>query len=114
VHISAVQASGLQTLQEGQAVEFDIEPGRRDFKPPTCDYGRHARRDDAPLPPGHPESADSTDASSGFCLLVDATRAGRRPGSLGVIADDPRRMRIRTRPLHGDWMVDRKGRWARW
>ena len=25
VHISAVQASGLQTLQEGQAVEFDIE-----------------------------------------------------------------------------------------
>jgi cold shock protein len=29
VHISAVQASGLQTLQEGQAVEFDIEQGRR-------------------------------------------------------------------------------------
>ena len=29
VHISAVQASGLQTLQEGQAVEFDIEHGRK-------------------------------------------------------------------------------------
>src|SRR6266545_6297346 len=29
VHISAVQASGLQTLQEGQAVEFDIEQGRK-------------------------------------------------------------------------------------
>ena len=27
VHISAVQASGLQTLQDGQAVEFDIEQG---------------------------------------------------------------------------------------
>jgi CspA family cold shock protein len=29
VHVSAVEASGLQTLQEGQAVEFDIEPGRK-------------------------------------------------------------------------------------
>jgi CspA family cold shock protein len=29
VHVSAVQASGLQTLQEGQAVEFDIEQGRK-------------------------------------------------------------------------------------
>jgi CspA family cold shock protein len=29
VHISAVQTSGLQTLQDGQAVEFDIEQGRK-------------------------------------------------------------------------------------
>ena len=29
VHISAVQASGLQTFQEGQAVEFGIEQGRK-------------------------------------------------------------------------------------
>ena len=29
VHLSAVQASGLQTSQEGQAVEFDIEQGRK-------------------------------------------------------------------------------------
>jgi CspA family cold shock protein len=29
VHISAVQASGLQTLPEGQAVEFDIQQGRK-------------------------------------------------------------------------------------
>ena len=29
VHLSAVQASGLETLQEGQAVEFDIEQGRK-------------------------------------------------------------------------------------
>jgi cold shock protein len=29
VHISAVQASGLQTLQEGQLIEFDIEHGRK-------------------------------------------------------------------------------------
>jgi CspA family cold shock protein len=27
VHISAVQASGLQTLQDDQAVEFDIQQG---------------------------------------------------------------------------------------
>jgi cold shock protein len=29
VHISAVEASGLQTLREGQTVEFDIEQGRK-------------------------------------------------------------------------------------
>jgi CspA family cold shock protein len=29
VHLSAVEASGLPTLQEGQAVEFDIEQGRK-------------------------------------------------------------------------------------
>ena len=29
VHISVAQASGLQTLQEGQAVEFDLQPGRK-------------------------------------------------------------------------------------
>jgi CspA family cold shock protein len=29
VHSSALQASGLQTLQEGEAVEFDIEQGRK-------------------------------------------------------------------------------------
>jgi cold shock protein len=29
VYISALQASGLQTLQEGEAVEFDIEQGRK-------------------------------------------------------------------------------------
>ena len=51
VHLSAVQASGLETLQEGQAVEFDIEQGRKGLQPPTCGHGRHARRDDAPPPP---------------------------------------------------------------
>ena len=29
VHLSAVEAGGLQTLQEGQAVEFDIEQGQK-------------------------------------------------------------------------------------
>ena len=29
VQISTVQASGLQTLQEGQAVEFDIQQGQK-------------------------------------------------------------------------------------
>ena len=28
VHISALQASGLQTLQDGQQVTFDTEPDR--------------------------------------------------------------------------------------
>ena len=29
VHITAVQASGLDTLSDGQNVEFDVEPDRR-------------------------------------------------------------------------------------
>lgn len=29
VHISALQASGLSSLQEGQKVSFDTEPDRR-------------------------------------------------------------------------------------
>ncbi len=28
VHMSAVQAAGLDTLNEGQRIEFDIEPGK--------------------------------------------------------------------------------------
>ncbi len=28
VHMSAVQAAGLDTLNEGQRVDFDIEPGK--------------------------------------------------------------------------------------
>ncbi len=29
VHVSALQAAGLQTLREGQAVEFDVVQGRK-------------------------------------------------------------------------------------
>ncbi len=29
IHISALQASGMQSLQEGQKVTFDTEPDRR-------------------------------------------------------------------------------------
>jgi len=29
VHITAVQASGMDTLSDGQAVTFDVEPDRR-------------------------------------------------------------------------------------
>ncbi|WP_312865371.1 cold-shock protein [Rhizobium leguminosarum] len=29
VHISALQASGIQTLRDGQKVSFDTEPDRR-------------------------------------------------------------------------------------
>jgi CspA family cold shock protein len=28
VHYSAIQADGFRTLQEGQAVQFEVEPGR--------------------------------------------------------------------------------------
>ncbi len=30
VHISAVKSSGLETLLEGQAVEFDLVPDKKD------------------------------------------------------------------------------------
>lgn len=33
VHISALQASGLQSLQDGQKVTFDTEPDMRDKGP---------------------------------------------------------------------------------
>ena len=29
VHISAVQQAGLQQLNDGQRISFDVEPGRR-------------------------------------------------------------------------------------
>ena len=29
VHFSAIQGSGFKTLQEGQAVEFDVGPGKK-------------------------------------------------------------------------------------
>jgi CspA family cold shock protein len=68
VHVSAVQASGLQTLQEGQAVEFDLEQGRKGHRPPTCDHSRRMRRADPRLPPAA-GCADSTDVASG-CRLA--------------------------------------------
>jgi CspA family cold shock protein len=32
VHVSAVEAAGLQTLNEGQKVNFDIQPDKRGAK----------------------------------------------------------------------------------
>jgi hypothetical protein len=61
-------------LQEGQAVEFDIQQGRKDRRPPTCDHGRPARRDEAPLPPATRVSGLHR-CGLRSCLLVDATRA---------------------------------------
>jgi CspA family cold shock protein len=29
VHFSAIQGSGYRSLEEGQAVEFDVGPGRK-------------------------------------------------------------------------------------
>jgi CspA family cold shock protein len=29
VHFSAIQGDGYRTLEEGQAVEFDVAPGRK-------------------------------------------------------------------------------------
>jgi CspA family cold shock protein len=55
VHLSAVQASGLETLQEGQAVEFDIEQGRKgpqaaNLRPRQAGASGVTRR--SRLPPG--------------------------------------------------------------
>jgi len=36
VHFSAIQAAGYRSLDEGQAVEFDVTSGPRVPKPPTC------------------------------------------------------------------------------
>ena len=36
VHFSAIAMDGFKTLAEGQEVEFEIRPARRDFTPPTC------------------------------------------------------------------------------
>jgi CspA family cold shock protein len=77
VHVSAVQASGLQSLQDGQAVEFDIQQGPKGPQPPTCGHGRHPRRADAPLPPA---TLGERTRPMGIspCLQADATRAGQR------------------------------------
>jgi cold shock protein len=46
VHVSALQAAGLQTLDEGQAVEFDVEqdPRARACGRSTCGPSTPARR----------------------------------------------------------------------
>ena len=36
VHFSAIQAAGYRSLEEGQAVEFDVTSGPRAPRPPTC------------------------------------------------------------------------------
>jgi CspA family cold shock protein len=46
VHVSAMQTSGLQTLQEGQAVEFDIEQGGRGLQ--AANFSGFASQ---PMPP---------------------------------------------------------------
>ena len=37
VHISAVEQSGLTTLNEGQKIEFDVEPDRKGKGPKAID-----------------------------------------------------------------------------
>ena len=38
VHVTALEGSGMESLQEGQTVEFDIEQGQRAFRQPTCGH----------------------------------------------------------------------------
>jgi CspA family cold shock protein len=38
VHVTALEGSGMESLQEGQTVEFDIEQGERVFRQPTCGH----------------------------------------------------------------------------
>ena len=35
VHFSAIQSDGFKSLQEGQAVQFDVVKGPRAFRPKT-------------------------------------------------------------------------------
>jgi len=37
VHISAVERSGMTTLQEGQKIEFDVEPDKKGKGPKAID-----------------------------------------------------------------------------
>ena len=46
VHISAVQASGLQTLQEGRPWSSTSSRDARGHRPPICDHSRRMRRAD--------------------------------------------------------------------
>ena len=36
VHFSAIQSAGYRSLDEGQAVEFDVTSGPKGPRPPTC------------------------------------------------------------------------------
>jgi 'Cold-shock' DNA-binding domain len=49
VHISAVQAS--RPYRRARPSSLTSSRDERDPRPPTCDPGRHSRRDDTPLPP---------------------------------------------------------------
>ena len=39
IHYSAIQGDGFKSLQEGQAVEFEIEQGQKDPMLVLCNYG---------------------------------------------------------------------------
>ena len=60
VHFSAIQSTGYRSLDEGQAVEFDVTSGPKGRKPPTC--GRWS-------PSSHRQPAPHTAGWAGCCWI---------------------------------------------
>ena len=48
VHFSAIQSDGYKTLNEGQAVEFEITDGPKGPRPRTCGRLRKEQEQDGP------------------------------------------------------------------
>jgi CspA family cold shock protein len=51
VHFSAIQTGGFRSLEKVQKVEFDIDEGQRDSRPPTCDQSPPSHWPARPDPP---------------------------------------------------------------
>ena len=47
VHFSAIQADGYKTLEDGQRVEFDVQPGRKGEEALMAKYGRLSEQREA-------------------------------------------------------------------
>jgi len=45
VHYSAINSSGFKSLQEGQAVQFNVVKAPRDGRLPTCSRSKPSRPD---------------------------------------------------------------------
>ena len=68
VHFSAIQSAGYRSLDEGQAVEFDITQGPRAPKPPTCGRWSPSSRHPA-SPSGCPPGWELAAPRTGTAML---------------------------------------------
>jgi CspA family cold shock protein len=74
VHFSAIQSAGYRSLDEGQAVEFDVTSGPKAPKPPTC--GRWSAS-------SHRQPARPAYRRAGWLLLDPAAPAPNRSYQIG-------------------------------